>query len=305
MNAVYKFVENGEEKYAYSHYGANYATGVVRFSEAHNFSELNHQSVTHCMTNLTYDGKYMPEANNGNKVFNVIEGLDDDTLNRFVECGLVTAQVVLDMDKNLYKYRVRQNNSAENIIIPLSEAVNTSRQKISRLEQKNEKWSITDLSSELKHEFMRIQKQYNYTMDIVVVQPGLPAEHVVLDVSEGRLKAMQRIVDGLIEPIHSISEPGMLAFGNEEARILEMEPNRRISGEQPVCGTFFICGDRDGDSCSLTQNQINKYLRKFKYPDRFSDDERKAAHECKILFHSFSSDKELLEFLTPPPRGRS
>lgn len=304
MNAVYKFIEHGEEKYAYSHYGANYATGVVRFSEANKLSEGNHQSVTSCMTNLTYDGEYMPEANNGNKVFNVIDGLDADTLDRFVECGIVTAQVVLDMDKNLYKYKVRQKDSSENVILPLSEAVNISKQKISYLEQKNEKWSFSDLSAELKREFMSAQRQYNYTMDIVVVQPGLAAEHVVLDVSEGKLKAMQRVADGLIEPIYSLSEPGMIVFGNEEARISEMEPNRRVPGEQPVCGTFFICGGKDGDICSLSKNQVDKYMQRFKNPERFSEEERKAAHECHIIFHSFSNDKEFIDFMTPPSHGR-
>ncbi len=307
MNAVYKFTENGITQYAYSHYGANHATGMIRYMEACRIAEKTNLPVTGIIMDITYDGSFLPTENNGNKVFNKIDNyeLNDTIIRSFAECGLIESRITIDLDKDLYKYKTSSKHSSEDIILPLSEAAKLAQTKAEQWNRNYSSWNMNDLSDSLKSEFKALQKEFNYAMDIVVVQPGLPAEHIVLDVSQNKLRAMQNIVDGLIEPIYSLSEPGIIVYGNEEARIMEMEPNRRVPGEQPVCGTFFICGDKNGDCCSLTEEQINKYLKKFRIPDRFSEAERTAAHECSIVFQPSSNDKEFSGIILPAKRGRS
>ncbi|MFQ8787455.1 DUF3846 domain-containing protein [Ruminococcus sp.] len=73
------------------------------------------------------------------------------------------------------------------------------------------------------------------------------------------------MVDGYIEPLYDyLDDSKALAWGNEEARICEMRPNRKFDGKQAICGTFFITGDNGEDSLSLTENQVKKYLEMFK-----------------------------------------
>lgn len=302
--AIYMITENGLTQYAYAQYGANYATGIIRYTEACSIAEKIKLPIADIIMDITYDGKYIPTENNGNKVFNKIENaeLSDEIVQSFTECGLVKSMITIDMDRDLYKYQASSRQSSEDIILPLSEAVRISRTKTEELDRKSEVWSICELSDILKPEFKALRKKYDYAMDIVIVKPGLPAEHIVLDVSENKLRAMQKTVDGLIEPIYALSEPGMIVFGNEEARLLGMELNRRFPGQQPVCGTFFICGNKNEGCCSLTDEQINKYLQKYKIPDRFSDYERAAAHDGNIVFHPFSEPKITT---TPTRHGRN
>ena len=293
--AIYKFVENGQRQYAYAHWGANVATGSVRYVEACQIAEEYQVSRTDAMLNITYDGEYKPFENNGNKVFNKLTYDHFGDLFDTAAHGIMfAAKVTIDSDHDIFKY---QQEGQRDICIPLSKAAEITSEEIAKCEGSSEKWSIYELSQTLQHRYYEIQNQYDYLMDIVVVQPGLPAEHKTIDISDGKLRAMQNVVQGLIEPIYSISEPGMIVFANEEARILEFEPNRRIPGEQPVCGTFFICGDTGDDSCSLTPEQVTKYVEKYKTPDVFSEAEIKQAHECQIYFHSFSDEEDLSSFL--------
>lgn len=81
---------------------------------------------------------------------------------------------------------------------------------------------------------------------------------------EDTLEEKQKIVGGLIDFIE-LEDDVDLIF-NEESKINNLEMNRIIKNDI-VCGTFIICGQRNGESISLTDEQIKKYKSYFKLRD--------------------------------------
>ena len=110
-------------------------------------------------------------------------------------------------------------------------------------------------------------------MKVVMVEPNKPAYITEIEHS---LKGMKEAVGGLIEPIYYLDEPRAVMVGNEEAKLIGMEGNRRF-GDRIVAGPFFICGEKmteDGmDFCSLSDELCEKYVQKFAVPERISQDE--------------------------------
>ena len=110
-------------------------------------------------------------------------------------------------------------------------------------------------------------------MKVVMVEPNKPAYITEIEHS---LKGMKEAVGGLIEPIYYLDEPRAVMVGNEEAKLIGMEGNRRF-GDRIVAGPFFICGEKmteDGmDFCSLSDELCEKYVQKFAVPESISQDE--------------------------------
>ena len=104
-------------------------------------------------------------------------------------------------------------------------------------------------------------------MKILVVEPE--KEPYVKDI-ENELSDMQEVVGGLIEPIYFPDDDKALVFCNEEFLLNGSEPNRMVEGTL-VHGTFFVAGNTENDegeleTCSLTDEQIEKYSEKFAEP---------------------------------------
>lgn len=110
-------------------------------------------------------------------------------------------------------------------------------------------------------------------MKVVMVEPNKPAYITEIEHS---LKGMKEAVGGLIEPIYYLDEPRAVMVGNEEAKLIGLEGNRRF-GDRIVAGPFFICGEKmteDGmDFCSLSDELCEKYVQKFAVPERISQNE--------------------------------
>ena len=110
-------------------------------------------------------------------------------------------------------------------------------------------------------------------MKVVMVEPNKPAYITEIEHS---LKGMKEAVGGLIEPIYYLDEPRAVMVGNEEAKLIGLEGNRRF-GDRIVAGPFFICGEimtEDGmDFCSLSDELCEKYVQKFAVPESISQDE--------------------------------
>ncbi len=106
---------------------------------------------------------------------------------------------------------------------------------------------------------------------VVMVEPHKPAYVTEIEYT---LESMQNTVGGLIEPIYYLDEPGVVMIGNEEAKIYNMEGNRRF-GDRIIAGPFFICGETEygEDFCSLTDEQCDKYVKMFAVPEDISQDE--------------------------------
>ena len=60
---------------------------------------------------------------------------------------------------------------------------------------------------------------------------------------------------------------------NEEGKLMGLPGNRRL-GNDVIAGTFFLAGDTpDGDFCSLTQEQADRWSRHFAQPESFQPGE--------------------------------
>ena len=110
-------------------------------------------------------------------------------------------------------------------------------------------------------------------MHILVVEPE--RRPVVREI-DGSLKAMQKIVGGLMQPIPIIGEPDTVLICNDEGKLLNLPANRGLRDETRqiydiVCGTFFICGaPADCDHfTSLTPEQIERYRERYHTPELF------------------------------------
>ena len=109
-------------------------------------------------------------------------------------------------------------------------------------------------------------------IEVVKVSPQKPAKIVKI---ENTLEGLQKAVSieapyiGLIEIIQPDNEEDwqICLLCNEEGKILNLPPNRRI-GNDIICGTFYITSqDRFGNLASLNETQKQKYLKRFAEPE--------------------------------------
>ena len=95
---------------------------------------------------------------------------------------------------------------------------------------------------------------------VVVIEPNKAPYTAKI---ENYFKAMQRMVGGLIECTYPF-EDDTVVFSNEESKLNGMDGNRTVNGEL-YAGPLFIARDMPGgETGSLTESQIEKYLDRFK-----------------------------------------
>lgn len=97
-------------------------------------------------------------------------------------------------------------------------------------------------------------------MKVLVVEPDYAPYEKEIDAT---LEAEQAVVGGRITVSYPYKEMvGIVS--NDEALMLNMPFNRSIEGGYGgIFGTFFICGLEDDHFCSLTDEQVERYKRKF------------------------------------------
>lgn len=97
-------------------------------------------------------------------------------------------------------------------------------------------------------------------MKVLVVEPDYAPYEKEIDAT---LQAEQAVVGGLITVSYPYAEKvGIVS--NEEALMLNLPFNRSIEGGYGgIFGKFFICGLEDDHFCSLTDEQVERYKRKF------------------------------------------
>jgi len=84
---------------------------------------------------------------------------------------------------------------------------------------------------------------------------------------DGSLESMQKIVGGTIQAVYAFDEPVCIVC-NDEGKLLGLPMNRALTDDHGVpydfvCGTFFVVGIGDEDFTSLTEQQIEKYRKKY------------------------------------------
>lgn len=105
---------------------------------------------------------------------------------------------------------------------------------------------------------------------VVACHPGQRASIQTIDAS---LSGMQKFVGGLIEAVYPWNEPVCIVC-NDEGKINGMELNRALRDENGrmydiVAGSFFIADCSGENFGSLSQEQQQRYLKKFEKPEQF------------------------------------
>ena len=100
-------------------------------------------------------------------------------------------------------------------------------------------------------------------MKILFVEPGKEAQPAEI---QGDLKEMQAIVGGRIEALCPWNDPAVLIC-NDEGDLLKLPPNRVLEDHDVILGNFFICGVEGDGFVSLSDEQMIKYQKKFRYPE--------------------------------------
>lgn len=115
----------------------------------------------------------------------------------------------------------------------------------------------------MKEKFIRVLK----------VEPNEPPEEVTL---KNDLADLQKAVGGLIEFLSLDSSKGIDLMCNEEGKLIGLEPNRRV-GDDVIVGTFYILKcNRNGESCSLNNEDIAKYKKRFAKLEHITKEEVEA-----------------------------
>ena len=83
-------------------------------------------------------------------------------------------------------------------------------------------------------------------------------------------KDLSAAVGGLIQIVYPYSDKVGLML-NDEGKLLGMEPNRSLKDEDGniydvIAGTFYVVGLDEEDFGSLSEELIEKYMKKFKQP---------------------------------------
>ena len=106
---------------------------------------------------------------------------------------------------------------------------------------------------------------------VVLLEPGKLARTAEIATS---LEDLQKIVDGLIEAYYPFEEQVCIVC-NEESKINGMQPNRSVKNEDGVmvdfiCGPAFICDCRGESFDSLSDEQLVRYTKMFRYPEHLA-----------------------------------
>ena len=114
---------------------------------------------------------------------------------------------------------------------------------------------------------------------VVYVEPGKPAREMMLGKD---LEDLQKAVGGLIELIYAHDDRTIIV-GNDEAKLIGMEGNRRLETGSIIAGPFFVIGDGGEDFRSLTDAEVSRYLQKYAEPHQISQKEVQADMRWTII----------------------
>lgn len=104
-------------------------------------------------------------------------------------------------------------------------------------------------------------------MKVVLCKPHALAQ--ITDIEES-LKSIQRVVEGIIEIVYPFEDNAVLVC-NDEGKINHLPLNRPLFDSKGnfldiIAGTFFICAYNEKDLASLSDEQAEKYFKKFWLP---------------------------------------
>lgn len=93
------------------------------------------------------------------------------------------------------------------------------------------------------------------------------------------LTELQTLVGGYIEIIPLGDR--LVLIGDEDAKISGKEGNRHV-GNDIIAGQFVVTASLDGDLVSLSSDEVEMLLQRFRTPETISQEEVEAS--CQIFF---------------------
>ncbi|GHU77903.1 hypothetical protein AGMMS49992_27140 [Clostridia bacterium] len=107
-------------------------------------------------------------------------------------------------------------------------------------------------------------------MKVIMVEPNKKA--YVTEI-EDSLAAEQKAVGGYIQAVYPFMELVAIVC-NEEAKLDGLPPNRALYDDENnlydiICGNFFICGLSEDNFADIQEENIEKFLNMYLYPETF------------------------------------
>jgi len=138
-------------------------------------------------------------------------------------------------------------------------------------------------------------------MRVLAVEPMKTAYVKEID---GSLKSMQSLVQGTIQAVYPFRDKVALVC-NDDGKINGMPLNRELPEiDDIIAGPFFVCGLGAEDFVSLTDEQVEQYMKRFRDPELIL-----VADEGIIVIKVPDDEKSMTEagfrpFKKQPRRGR-
>ena len=108
---------------------------------------------------------------------------------------------------------------------------------------------------------------------------------IELNLEINEYKVLRDAVKGMIEITHPFYD-NIAIVGNDEAKLINMEGNRRV-GKSIYAGPILIVGDNGGeDFTALTQKQADRYMERFAQPEDISQEETES--DIGFTIHGFN-----------------
>lgn len=131
--------------------------------------------------------------------------------------------------------------------------------------------TVYPIGAEAKNYTVEFAMENEKKIKVVLLEPGKLARAAEIDAS---LAGMQKVVGGLIEPFYPFEEQVCIVC-NEESKINGMRPNRSVKNDDGVMvdfifGPAFICDCRGENLDSLSDEQIDRYGKMFRYPEHLA-----------------------------------
>ena len=116
---------------------------------------------------------------------------------------------------------------------------------------------------------------------VLIAEPG---KKVYAKEIRNDWREMQMIVGGLIQAVYPSRKDAIAVVCNDEGKLLGLPMNRALTDDHGVpydfvCGTFFMAGVGREDFISLTEQQIEKYQKKYANEMVFSVPARPEPHK--------------------------
>ena len=125
--------------------------------------------------------------------------------------------------------------------------------------------------------YLEVIKMQN-EIKVLMVEPH---KNPTVTTIKTKLENLQEAVGGLIEIIDI--EDNVCILCNEEGKLIGLEGNRKL-GDDILVGTFFVCGSNDeGELTSLTDSQLEKYIKFFWQPQTFTQGEIESSIVFKFI----------------------